>query len=231
MREIKKAYHAKAIKYHLDKTQDLKDIKKITATTEKFKKLNEAYEILGNDEKRKQYNAEHPELFTDRSFVTTNNAVYSARYPQNTYKPYIPSISNISSNLSIIKEKVLHNVGENKLLTIEQVYNILVFIKNEVMNSKFNDLIQGWFSKKPPKAVSVLREIFDNNTLENNRDNPDVLYKIINEIRKALLANTENDLAASVILLYHNILLKCDEMLKNYPKKSLSMCQSKKITT
>lgn len=47
--EIKKAYRKKAIQYHPDKNPDDKDAE------EKFKEAAEAYEILGNDEKRKRY--------------------------------------------------------------------------------------------------------------------------------------------------------------------------------
>ena len=47
--EIKKAYRKKAIQYHPDKNPDDK------AAEEKFKEAAEAYEILGNEEKRKRY--------------------------------------------------------------------------------------------------------------------------------------------------------------------------------
>ncbi|GHT63412.1 chaperone protein DnaJ [Bacteroidia bacterium] len=47
--EIKKAYRKKAIQYHPDKNPDDK------AAEEKFKEAAEAYEVLGNEEKRKRY--------------------------------------------------------------------------------------------------------------------------------------------------------------------------------
>ena len=47
--EIKKAYRQLAKKYHPDKTKGDK------AGEEKFKEANEAYEVLGDDEKRKKY--------------------------------------------------------------------------------------------------------------------------------------------------------------------------------
>jgi len=49
--EIKKAYRKKALKWHPDKHKD-KEKKK---AEEKFKKINEAYEILSDPEKRKLY--------------------------------------------------------------------------------------------------------------------------------------------------------------------------------
>lgn len=47
--EIKKAYRKKAIQYHPDKNPDDK------SAEEKFKEAAEAYEILGNEDKRKRY--------------------------------------------------------------------------------------------------------------------------------------------------------------------------------
>jgi molecular chaperone DnaJ len=47
--EIKKAYRKKAIQYHPDKNPDNKEAE------EKFKEAAEAYEVLGNEEKRRRY--------------------------------------------------------------------------------------------------------------------------------------------------------------------------------
>ena len=47
--EIKKSYRKIAIKFHPDKNPDDK------ASEDKFKEAAEAYEILGNDEKRSRY--------------------------------------------------------------------------------------------------------------------------------------------------------------------------------
>jgi curved DNA-binding protein len=48
--EIKKAYRKLAMKYHPDRNPG-----KEKETNEKFKEINEAYEVLGDPEKRKQY--------------------------------------------------------------------------------------------------------------------------------------------------------------------------------
>ncbi len=49
--EIKKAYRKLAVKYHPDKNQGNKEAE------EKFKEIGEAYEVLGDAEKRKKYDA------------------------------------------------------------------------------------------------------------------------------------------------------------------------------
>jgi curved DNA-binding protein len=58
--EIKKAFRKLAMKYHPDKTKNNKEAE------EKFKKINEAYAVLGNDEKRKQYDMFGAEGFSRR---------------------------------------------------------------------------------------------------------------------------------------------------------------------
>jgi curved DNA-binding protein len=58
--EIKKAFRKLAMKYHPDKNKDNKEAE------EKFKKINEAYAVLSNDEKRKQYDMFGAEGFSKR---------------------------------------------------------------------------------------------------------------------------------------------------------------------
>ncbi len=57
--EIKSAYRGLAMRYHPDKNKN-KDAE------EKFKEINAAYAVLSDAEKRKQYDAYGPEMFSQR---------------------------------------------------------------------------------------------------------------------------------------------------------------------
>ena len=57
--EIKQAYRKLALQYHPDRN-------KSNEAEEKFKEINEAYAVLSNPEKRKQYDAYGPEQFNQR---------------------------------------------------------------------------------------------------------------------------------------------------------------------
>ncbi|MFI5412297.1 MAG: DnaJ domain-containing protein [Candidatus Micrarchaeales archaeon] len=57
--DIKKAYRNLALKFH-------PDVNKEKASEEKFKEINEAYAVLGDKDKRQQYDAYGPDAFNQR---------------------------------------------------------------------------------------------------------------------------------------------------------------------
>ncbi|HUC39036.1 MAG TPA: DnaJ C-terminal domain-containing protein, partial [Candidatus Acidoferrum sp.] len=57
--DIKNAYRQLALKYHPDRNKD-------KTSEEKFKTINEAYAVLGDPEKRKQYDSYGPDAFSQK---------------------------------------------------------------------------------------------------------------------------------------------------------------------
>jgi len=66
--EIKKAYRKLSLKYHPDKTNGDPEL------TKKFQKINEAYETLGNNEKRNSYDTNLRNPFFSENAEMPNNA-------------------------------------------------------------------------------------------------------------------------------------------------------------
>lgn len=80
--EIKKAYRKLAVKYHPDKNPDNK------ASEEKFKTISEAYEVIGNAEKRKKYDdlGSNWKQYEQGGFEGFNNA--NRRQQQGGFEDY-----------------------------------------------------------------------------------------------------------------------------------------------
>lgn len=64
--EIKSAYRKLAVKYHPDKNQGDKNAE------DKFKQINAAYDILGNEQKRKEYDLQRHVQFNPHQRMNTN---------------------------------------------------------------------------------------------------------------------------------------------------------------
>lgn len=92
---IEKAYKVLAKKYHPD-LQSTQELKKVAE--EKIKKINEAYEILKDNEKRKKYDLE---LEQEEKRNIVNNARYNSGY------------TNTDDNTSEIKRATYNNVNYN----------------------------------------------------------------------------------------------------------------------
>lgn len=74
--EIKKAYRNLAFKYHPDRNNGDK------ACEEKFKEINNAYQILGDDEKRRQYDSYgfNPNSSQQSSYYQSSTGTYGSSY-------------------------------------------------------------------------------------------------------------------------------------------------------
>ena len=119
---IEKAYKTLVKKYHPDLQQDENKNK----YEEKIKKINEAYDILSNSEKRKNY-----DLNLKNTEISIND--YNSLYQENI---------NLKNNLNILKEKLnyLNNIQNNYTKNnINQEYSDNYYTENfNNSNSKNN---------------------------------------------------------------------------------------------
>ena len=69
--EIKKAYRRLALCYHPDRNQQEKE-----KSEETFKEVNEAYQILGDDDKRRQYDYLSHWSQNRRRIIITDDEIY-----------------------------------------------------------------------------------------------------------------------------------------------------------
>lgn len=120
---IEKAYKTLVKKYHPDLQQDENKNK----YEEKIKKINEAYDILSDPEKRKKY-----DLNLKNTEISIND--YNSLYQENI---------NLKNNLNILKEKLnyLNNI-QNNYEKNNLNYNNLENNKNysENNNINYNDI-------------------------------------------------------------------------------------------
>src|SRR5579863_4065006 len=98
--DIKKAYRTLAIKWHPDKhNQDTEENKKIAE--DKFKEINRAYEILGNLEKRRNYDLSHNNVFSQYQFHNANdifNSFFKNSFPFDVSDFYTNMYANTQKN-------------------------------------------------------------------------------------------------------------------------------------
>lgn len=141
---IEKAYKTLVIKYHPDLQQDENKNK----YEEKIKKINEAYDILSDSEKRKKY-----DLNLKNTEISIND--YNSLYQENI---------NLKNNLNILKEKLnyLNNI-QNNYEKNNLNYNNLENNKNysENNNINYNDInYTNYFSNFFVNIKNKLKDLF-----------------------------------------------------------------------
>lgn len=141
---IEKAYKILVKKYHPDLQQDENKNK----YEEKIKKINEAYDILSDPEKRKKY-----DLNLKNTEISIND--YNSLYQENI---------NLKNNLNILKEKLnyLNNI-QNNYEKNNLNYNNLENNKNysENNNINYNDInYTNYFSNFFVNIKNKLKDLF-----------------------------------------------------------------------
>jgi len=126
--DIKKAYRRLALKYHPDKNKENKENKE---SEEKIKEVNEAYSVLGDKEKREQYDhGEDFNFFVNFDPRMNNNDIFSSFFKDMMGQNFRDQFSNFTSvrefplQLSYKKaffgcEEILDIDGTNYKLKIE----------------------------------------------------------------------------------------------------------------
>lgn len=118
---IDKAYHVLAKKYHPDLQKD--DEKK--KAEDKMKQINEAYEILSNEEKRKQYDEE---LRIQREEQKRIEEMKNVQQEQNTKKEsYIQN-----DNVEKLRQEEIEKQIEMQKQMQEQEYSNMQKLQNEM---------------------------------------------------------------------------------------------------
>lgn len=141
---IEKAYKTLVKKYHPDLQENDLKIK----YEEKIKKINEAYDILSDPEKRKKY-----DLNLKNTEISIND--YNSLYQENI---------NLKNNLNILKEKLnyLNNI-QNNYEKNNLNYNNLENNKNysENNNINYNDInYTNYFSNFFVNIKNKLKDLF-----------------------------------------------------------------------
>ena len=151
---IEKAYKTLVKKYHPDLQQDENKNK----YEEKIKKINEAYDILSDSEKRKKY-----DLNLKNTEISIND--YNSLYQENI---------NLKNNLNILKEKLnyLNNI-QNNYKKNNLNYNNLENNKNNYTKNNINQ----------EYSDNYYTENFNNSNYKNNKnysENNNINYDDIN---------------------------------------------------
>jgi DnaJ-class molecular chaperone len=123
--EIKKAYRSMAMKWHPDKND--------YDTSNKFKQISEAYQVLSDDKLKKEYD-----------MTLNNNNNIKCMDPIIFVDPY-NLFNSIFSFLNIISNKNLSNQDKNAYFEETLVNNIYPIIINEINNLNSNQKHQKSF--------------------------------------------------------------------------------------
>lgn len=79
--EIKKAYHVLAMKFHPDRNKG-------RGAEDRFKEINEAYQVLSDPEKRREYEWQSNNPSRNPTWSRDDESYYQSRKPRQDYDPY-----------------------------------------------------------------------------------------------------------------------------------------------
>jgi len=151
--EIKKSYRKLAVKYHPDKNKDDEDCKK------KFQDISEAYNILGDDEKRKKYDlfgTEDNDFIFDEDPFKMFNSIFHEHLNQFKNMNYE---NNIDIG-SVLNE--MSGLNFNNLFDFPKVH-----VKVQSMNNNLNNILDE-FNNNNNDNNNLIREVIDDIIIHEN---------------------------------------------------------------
>ncbi len=148
---IEKAYKTLAKKYHPD-LQEEANKKQAEAM---MKKINEAYEILGNEEKRNRYDAELEEKRNQEELQRQNNQAYNNMYNKVQYQNNNATNNNINYDYEKERLKYERKLQEEEIRQRQKM--------QEDLNREYNNAYENYLR-------SLGYKIKHKWTKENTRD-------------------------------------------------------------
>jgi len=209
--EIKKSYRRLILKFHPDKNKDID-------TTEKFKEIQTAYEILINDEKKKEYdNLSYHEKI--KYYETLKNLI-NKKYPiVNDYLNFFIKnfYNNDENNLQVdlenfnftsIYNNILNNIPKI-LKNLPDISNNQITKKKYVINVNINGEIKG-----------TLADIYNNKfqKLLINRETRDPINIFVPLIYNEYILEHEGEIGLNNIIGNINIKVNVNNSLNNFLK-------------
>jgi DnaJ family protein B protein 11 len=171
--EIKNAYKKLALKWHPDKNKNKN-------TEIKFQNIIEAYNILGNIDKRKQYDED--ELNKNKSIKDTINITKQNKSIKDTI-----NITKQNNNLKENETKQNNNLKENET----KQFNNISPNTGTTFTTTINGLPVGTSTNGMPDLDALFRQIFGSNNMFNGIGNQ--VEQVLNNISKTKIQESNTN--------------------------------------
>lgn len=220
---IKKAYRRLAMKYHPDKNQDDKDAEN------KFKEINEAYEVLSNKEKKHKYD-KYGSVNIPNNFQTHN--VYSNVFDDASFTDFLnDSFFNITINKNGVNQRVYRKNVVKETEFEKLIKNKIIKIRNLDNNKNLNEKSAKLVNIKNNKCIIQISDKrlslnFDNilqnanfivNSLDYLSNKKGIILDYINSLDKykTKVENSFYGLSPENIILENNSIIRIRNIQNN----------------
>ncbi len=191
---IDRAYKVLAKKYH----PDLQQPNQRKSAEEKLKKINEAYEILSDEFKRKQYdeklsreiNIQNTKILDETK--EDYDKVYKERESLKKQLQYERQHKNATNNATVSNEEIVRKVMRNLNSRQQRVYNKQKFIRDKIawLLTFVFIIVIGFIFWKIPYTHNKLVKIYNENEAVKILTN--IIVAIVSAFGKALTGMFKN---------------------------------------